>query len=164
MPVEFGPILEHALAPLRRRFVPVHCRGGENAPVVTPRESLGDLGYPLPLGEAPANEALLLARKPLAVAVCLAHISPSFATDTQKKSRPPPPGLGEGRPRGFWAREGRWFAHLGQAAALGAGGPDREETRFQEVWSQAVELLSNAWQDPQSPVETPPPRLFGGFS
>jgi menaquinone-specific isochorismate synthase len=72
--------------------------------------------------------------------------------------------LGRGRPRGFWAREGRWFAHLGSASTIelpsdGAGGD-----RFGEVWEAARTLFSCSWKDPQSEVNPPSPRLFGGFS
>lgn len=66
--------------------------------------------------------------------------------------------------RGFWAREGRWFAHLGATAVVRLTTPCAGEDRFQVVWERAVRLLSRAWTDPSSPVASPPPRLFGGFS
>ncbi|TFH65983.1 MAG: isochorismate synthase [Gemmatimonadales bacterium] len=72
--------------------------------------------------------------------------------------------LGKGGPRGFWAREGRWFAHFGSAATVevdsAADGPDR----FAKVWAEARTIFSCSWKDPQSRVNPPSPRLFGGFS
>lgn len=67
-------------------------------------------------------------------------------------------------PRGFWAREGRWFAHLGSVASVevesGSGGANR----FEEVWKRARGILSHCWKDPESEVHPPSPRLFGGFA
>ena len=72
-------------------------------------------------------------------------------------------------PRGFWAREGRWFAHLGVAAAVRWDAPTAapggsSPSRFQRVWAQARSLLGSARAHPESPVPPIPPRFFGGFS
>jgi menaquinone-specific isochorismate synthase len=72
--------------------------------------------------------------------------------------------LGAGGPRGFWAREGRWFAHIGLAAAVEAGVDDDPSRRFSEVWSRARKIFSCSWKDPESEVNPPSPKLFGGFS
>jgi menaquinone-specific isochorismate synthase len=67
-------------------------------------------------------------------------------------------------PRGFWARDGRWFAHLGAAATVEVSGTDPGGDRFQEVWKRARTLFSLTWKDPESEVHPPSPRLFGGFA
>lgn len=72
--------------------------------------------------------------------------------------------LGKGGPRGFWAREGRWFAHIGQAAIVKVGRETDPGDRFSAVWAMARSIFSCSWRDPQSQVHPPPPRLFGGFS
>lgn len=73
-------------------------------------------------------------------------------------------GLEPRGPRGFWAREGRWFAHLGVAASVDVGDPSRVEDRFQSVWERARKLFACSWKDPESEVQPPSPRLFGGFA
>jgi menaquinone-specific isochorismate synthase len=72
--------------------------------------------------------------------------------------------LGAGGPRGFWAREGRWFAHIGTAAAVQVGPDENPSHRFSEVWRSARTIFSCSWKDPESQVHPPSPRLFGGFS
>lgn len=72
--------------------------------------------------------------------------------------------LGAGGPRGFWAREGRWFAHIGRAASVEVTSASDDSHRFTEVWAKARTLFSCSWKDPQSEVNPPSPRLFGGFS
>lgn len=72
--------------------------------------------------------------------------------------------LGRGGPRGFWARKGRWFAHIGQAAVVEASAPEDGADRFGQVWAHARAVFSCSWKDPQSQVNPPAPRLFGGFS
>ena len=72
--------------------------------------------------------------------------------------------LGQGRPRGFWAREGRWFAHIGAAASLEVASAEDGTDRFDNVWREARRIFSCTWKDPQSQVNPPSPRLFGGFS
>ncbi len=72
--------------------------------------------------------------------------------------------LGKGRPRGFWAREGRWFAHVGSAATIDVSSTPSGDDRFGKVWTEARALFSCSWKDPQSEVNPPSPRLFGGFS
>lgn len=67
-------------------------------------------------------------------------------------------------PRGFWAREGRWFAHLGAAARVEVGDPSVGSARFQNVWDQGRKLLEGSFSDPDSAAPPPPPRLFGGFA
>lgn len=66
--------------------------------------------------------------------------------------------------RGFWARAGRWFAHLGAAEVVSHAGPGAGQDRFQKVWASARHLLYRSWTDPHSRTPPPPPRLFGGFS
>ncbi len=68
-----------------------------------------------------------------------------------------------GAPRGFWARKGRWFAHFGRAATLGAT-PGDGASRFSQIWRQARAMVDDSRKDLESEVHTPPPRLFGGFS
>jgi menaquinone-specific isochorismate synthase len=70
--------------------------------------------------------------------------------------------LGTGAPRGFWAREGRWFAHAGCVTAVEA--PSGDVNRFQAVWMAAQDLLGRVWTDPLGFPDSPPARLFGGFS
>jgi len=72
--------------------------------------------------------------------------------------------LGKGGPRGFWAREGRWFAHIGQSASIGVESAQDHPDRFSKVWAEARTIFSCSWKDPQSQVNPPSPRLFGGFS
>jgi len=72
--------------------------------------------------------------------------------------------LGEGRPRGFWAREGRWFAHIGRAATVEVDSAQEGPGRFAKVWAGARTIFSCSWKDPESKVNPPSPRLFGGFS
>jgi len=72
--------------------------------------------------------------------------------------------LGRGGPRGFWAREGRWFAHIGQAASVKVDSAEGHPDRFSKVWAEARTIFSCSWKDPQSQVNPPSPRLFGGFS
>jgi menaquinone-specific isochorismate synthase len=67
-------------------------------------------------------------------------------------------------PRGFWAREGRWFAHLGAAETVELRDPTQGAGRFGEVWRRARAIFACTWKDPESEVHPPPPRLFGGFS
>ncbi|NNM04173.1 MAG: isochorismate synthase [Gemmatimonadetes bacterium] len=71
---------------------------------------------------------------------------------------------GKGGPRGFWAREGRWFAHIGAAASIQITSGTHPEDRFGDVWSEARTIFSCSWKDPLSQVNPPSPRLFGGFS
>jgi len=73
-------------------------------------------------------------------------------------------GLEAGGPRGFWAREGRWFAHLGAAASVDVTDPSEGEDRFRYVWERARALFACSWRDPESEVQPPAPRLFGGFA
>ncbi|MFC1575765.1 isochorismate synthase MenF [Gemmatimonadota bacterium] len=72
--------------------------------------------------------------------------------------------LGEGLTRGFWAREGRWFAHIGETATVQVPSPSNPGQRFEQVWAQARTLFSCSWKDTQSTIQPPSPRLFGGFS
>ena len=72
--------------------------------------------------------------------------------------------LGKGRARGFWAREGRWFAHIGRAATVEVSEPQDGPDRFGKIWGEARTIFSCSWKDPQSQVNPPSPRLFGGFS
>ena len=72
--------------------------------------------------------------------------------------------LGEGSVRGFWAREGRWFAHMGEAARLEISASDRSAGRFREVWEWGRVLLTSWQAEASEGVDAPPPRLFGGFS
>jgi menaquinone-specific isochorismate synthase len=72
--------------------------------------------------------------------------------------------LGEGSVRGFWAREGRWFAHVGEAARLEISAPGRSAERFGEIWEGARALLTSWQAEASEGVDAPPPRLFGGFS
>lgn len=67
-------------------------------------------------------------------------------------------------PRGFWAREGRWFAHLGAADTVELRDPTDGAGRFGEVWRRARTIFACTWKDPESETHPPPPRLFGGFS
>ncbi len=71
---------------------------------------------------------------------------------------------GRGGPRGFWAREGRWFAHIGTAASIEVDSRKKGADRFDQVWSEARTIFSCSWKDPRSQVNPPSPRLFGGFS
>jgi len=73
-------------------------------------------------------------------------------------------GLEPRGPRGFWAREGRWFAHLGAAATVDVTDPSGVDDRFQSVWDRARKLFSCSWRDPESEIQPPSPRLFGGFA
>lgn len=72
--------------------------------------------------------------------------------------------LGKGSPRGFWAREGRWIAHIGTAATVEVGSGENSQDRFSQVWAAARTIFSCSWKDPQSQVNPPSPKLFGGFS
>jgi len=72
--------------------------------------------------------------------------------------------LGKGGPRGFWAREGRWLAHIGRAATVEVTSPQDQPDRFGKIWAEARTIFSCSWKDPQSEVNPPSPRLFGGFS
>ena len=72
--------------------------------------------------------------------------------------------LGEGSVRGFWAREGRWFAHMGEAARLEIPSPDRSAQRFREIWERSRRLLAFREGGAPEGADAPPPRLFGGFS
>lgn len=72
--------------------------------------------------------------------------------------------LDPGTPRGFWAREGRWFAHLGVAATLEVDDPREARDRFTLIWSRAQKLFDGCISLPDSPGDPPPPRLFGGFA
>lgn len=72
--------------------------------------------------------------------------------------------MARGRPRGFWAREGRWFAHLGSASTVEFSSSQPGADRFGQLWEAARTLFSCSWKDPQSQVNPPSPRLFGGFS
>jgi menaquinone-specific isochorismate synthase len=72
--------------------------------------------------------------------------------------------LGKGSPRGFWAREGRWIAHIGTAATVEVGSENGSQDRFSDVWGAARTIFSCTWKDPQSKVNPPSPKLFGGFS
>jgi len=67
-------------------------------------------------------------------------------------------------PRGFWAREGRWFAHLGAAATVEVTDPSEAAHRFGLVWERARRIFACSWRDPESEVQPPSPRLFGGFA
>lgn len=71
---------------------------------------------------------------------------------------------GAGSSRGFWAREGRWIAHIGEAAAVEVSGREASKDRFSEVWAAARGIFSCSWKDPQSEVNPPSPKLFGGFA
>ena len=72
--------------------------------------------------------------------------------------------LGKGGARGFWAREGRWFAHIGSAATVEVSEPQDGPDRFGKIWGEARTIFSCSWKDPQSQVTPPSPRLFGGLS
>jgi menaquinone-specific isochorismate synthase len=72
--------------------------------------------------------------------------------------------LGKGGARGFWAREGRWFAHIGRAATVEVVSAQDGPGRFAKIWAEARTVFSCSWKDPQSQVNPPSPRLFGGFS
>jgi len=88
--------------------------------------------------------------------------------------------LGEGGPRGFWAREGRWIAHIGAVATLetesdatvepgsvveGEWSADhRPDGRFTRIRESARELAAS-WRENSDPGREPKPtRWFGGFS
>jgi menaquinone-specific isochorismate synthase len=73
-------------------------------------------------------------------------------------------GLASEGPRGFWAREGRWFAHLGTASSVEVTAPEEARDRFRRVWDQARHLLSGSRNVPESEVQPPKPRFFGGFA
>ena len=73
-------------------------------------------------------------------------------------------GLEPRGPRGFWAREGRWIAHLGAAATVEVTDPSCGRGRFREIWNSAGRLFACSWRDPESEVPPPSPRLFGGFA
>ncbi len=73
--------------------------------------------------------------------------------------------LGRGAVRGFWAREGRWFAHLGMAASLSVPSIRGHAHRFRSIREQARKLLDGFPDSAREGSEpTPPPRFFGGFS
>ena len=72
--------------------------------------------------------------------------------------------LGRGMARGFWAFEGRWFAHIGRAATVEIASSEDRADRFGKVWAEARNIFSCSWKDPQSQVNPPSPKLFGGFS
>jgi menaquinone-specific isochorismate synthase len=42
--------------------------------------------------------------------------------------------------------------------------PQEADERFAHVWHRARALFSCSWRDPESEVQPPPPRLFGGFA
>jgi menaquinone-specific isochorismate synthase len=71
---------------------------------------------------------------------------------------------GEGKPRGFWGRAGRWFAHLGEAARVEVSSEPGDAGRFRGVWQRGRELLADSWRPSSGDVGVPSPRLFGGFS
>jgi menaquinone-specific isochorismate synthase len=72
---------------------------------------------------------------------------------------------GRGAVRGFWAREGRWFAHLGMAASLSVPSIRGHAHRFRSIREQARKLLDGSLDSAREGSEpTPPPRFFGGFS
>lgn len=66
-------------------------------------------------------------------------------------------------PRGFWAREGRWFAHLGALAYAEVTDPREGKHRFRKVWEEAQTLLGD-WTALEGPVPPTRPRFFGGFA
>mgnify|MGYP000219549736 CR=1 FL=1 len=72
--------------------------------------------------------------------------------------------LGPEAPRGFWAREGRWFAHLGAVGVVDVTDPGEGGNRFQLVWTEALSQLEEQAPDLESEVPPPPPRFFGGFA
>jgi len=67
-------------------------------------------------------------------------------------------------PRGFWAREGRWFAHLGAASVLQVTDPGEGGGRFRDIWTRGRDLLDGSAPVPGSQVPPPPARFFGGFA
>jgi menaquinone-specific isochorismate synthase len=90
-----------------------------------------------------------------------------LASASVSVQRPSPMALlqrGDGCARGFWAREGRWFAHIGRAGEILRSSYQEDPNRFESVWAEARDLLSCTWRDPSSEVQPPSPRLFGGFS
>jgi hypothetical protein len=42
--------------------------------------------------------------------------------------------------------------------------PQEADERFAHVWQRARALFSCSWRDPESEVQPPQPRLFGGFA
>ena len=92
-------------------------------------------------------------RRVAAVSAAVDGVSPQTLLDLE------PTG-----PRGFWAREGRWFAHLGASAVVEVRDPSHGSGRFKEVWEGARKLFACSWRDPESEIQPPSPRLFGGFS
>jgi len=72
--------------------------------------------------------------------------------------------MNPGVPRGFWSREGRWFAHLGSVASVDIEEPKVGMRRFRQVWDEALEHLARGWSDPKGGVSSTPPRFFGGFA
>lgn len=80
--------------------------------------------------------------------------------------------LGMGRPRGFWAREGKWVAHFGEVASVSVPeGADASE-RFTRSWESSLAILRGvdgigARGDESVPTGGPEPypsRMYGGFS
>lgn len=71
---------------------------------------------------------------------------------------------GIGGPRGFWAREGRWFAHIGEAASVSADSREASTDRYAAVWGDAGHLLRGAVAKASNGAPSPNPRFFGGFS
>jgi menaquinone-specific isochorismate synthase len=72
--------------------------------------------------------------------------------------------MGEGAPRGFWAREGRWFAHVGETARLEVSSAAGGQGRFRTIRDRAQALLSHSREEYRPGANAPSPRLFGGFS
>ncbi len=72
--------------------------------------------------------------------------------------------MGRGVARGFWAREGRWFAHIGNVATVSAGVREPSADRFSAVWETAGHLLTGAVAEAVDGVLSPNPKFFGGFS
>lgn len=99
-------------------------------------------------------EDVKLARAPAARIVSAARVAGALAARAFLR-------WGEGRPRGFWARGGRWVAHVGEAARLGVEGEGA--ARFRWIREEGGRLLAGAWEG-ESGGEPVAPRLFGGFS
>jgi menaquinone-specific isochorismate synthase len=72
--------------------------------------------------------------------------------------------LGEGTPRGLWARDGRWIVHAGEVSRVEVSCSHGSPERFRTVGQRARTLLSSLPEDFRSGVSAPAPRLFGGFS
>ena len=70
--------------------------------------------------------------------------------------------LGTGRPRGFWAREGRWVAHFGEVASVSVPQGAQASERFTRAWESALAVLGGV--EGIGGGEPYPSRMYGGFS